>query len=174
MANPPFPADQSLFSAVPSSASHASQTSSLSQPQPLTLTLPAAYHDNDNVLQTIDLPGSLTFKKFLQWDLDVSRLNKVHKHLWMAGLPVCARPLYQQIMIGREIIITERADLHLVWHDSRLFLKPLPEYLMEYTIWKEIFCQDRTLYEEANGFLLSYMWLVCHKSDLKIAHDNGF
>jgi hypothetical protein len=74
-------------------------------------------------------------------------------------------------MTGRDIVITERADLHLVWHENRLYLKPLPGYLMDYKIWKDVLCQDRALYEDANGFLLSYMWLICHQSDLKVARN---
>jgi hypothetical protein len=44
---------------------------------------------------------------------------------------------------------------------------------MDYETWKVHLCGDQQLYENANGLLLSYMWLICHKSDLKIAHDTG-
>jgi hypothetical protein len=176
---PPFDIDQSLFSAhslalpLSSSASQSSQTLSPSSSQPPTLSIPAAYHDDKRALKTVGQPGSPAFKRFLEWDLNVSRLNMIHKHLWMAGLPVCARTLHHQIMIGRDILVTERADVHLVWRGNCIYLKPLPGYLMDYNIWKDILCQDRALYEDGNGFLLSYMWLVCHKSDLKIAHEKG-
>jgi uncharacterized membrane protein len=103
----------------------------------------------------------------------VSRLNKIHSHLWFAGRPMSARPLHRQVMLGREIIITEQADLHLVWHESRIFVKPLPEFLMDYSFWKEYICGKNQLYEFASGLLLSYVWLVCHRSDLKIAHEKG-
>jgi hypothetical protein len=72
-------------------------------------------------------------------------------------------------MIGRQIAITERAHLHLLWGDSTIFLKPLPDYLMTYNMWHDLLCREQGLFEDANGFLLSYMWLICHKSDLKIA-----
>ena len=106
-------------------------------------------------------------------DLNVERLNKVHKHLWFAGLPQSARALHHQVMTGRQIDITERADFHLVWQGNHMFLKPLPEYLMDHTIWTDFLTTDRTLFEDANGFLLTYLWLICSKSDLMIAHDRG-
>jgi Heterokaryon incompatibility protein (HET) len=35
-------------------------------------------------------------------------------------------------------------------------------------------CRDRHLHECACGFLLSYAWLICHRSDLKIAQEKGY
>jgi hypothetical protein len=76
-------------------------------------------------------------------------------------------------MIGRQLVITERAHLHLVWYDNTVFLKPLPEYLTSYEVWEDFFCVNDVLFQDAKGFLLSYMWLICRKSDIKIAHDQG-
>ena len=111
----------------------------------------------------------------MQDDLDRKPLCAVHKHLWLAGLPQCARPLHYQVLLKRSIVITEKAALHLTWSENRIFLKPLPEYLMEHSIWEQILCKsgNRTLYGEASGLLLSYLWLVASKSDLKIAHEAG-
>lgn len=103
----------------------------------------------------------------------MSRLNKIHNHLWLAGLPKGARPLHRQILIERKIEITEQADLHMVWSKSRMFIKPLPLFLLTYDAWTDWLCNDKDLYKNACGFLLSYAWLVCHRSDLKIAHFNG-
>jgi len=76
------------------------------------------------------------------------------------------------------IVPTERSDLHLVWLDSKLFVKPLPTYLMDTSIWKDILtaptkASDRSIYEDARGFLLSYMWLICTEIDHSIAIDRG-
>ena len=89
--------------------------------------------------------------------LDVSRLNTIDKHLWKAGLPQICRPLHEQVMLGREILITERADMHFVWHSSKIFVKPLPEYLLNYDVWVDSLCTEPKVFQDANGYLLSYM-----------------
>jgi hypothetical protein len=109
----------------------------------------------------------------LKDDLDVDRLNKIHKHLWFAGLPRCGRALHHQLMIDRKVVLTERADLHFLWQDDYIYLKPLPDYLLSHSIWDEILKTDCTLVESAKGFLLSYLWLVQRKSDFTIAKEKG-
>lgn len=112
-------------------------------------------------------------RTFYANELDVSRLNLVHDHLWLAGLERAARPLHQQISIGRELILTEAADLHLLWAGNRIYVKPLPEFLLSYSAWEDVIVFDQELHERASGFLLSYLWLVCHRSDLRLAHEHG-
>ena len=135
--------------------------------------LPAAYHNSRNELQEVDLGLPDSIEQYIAWELDVSRLNKIHEHLWLAGRPMSARPLHRQVMLDRQIVVTEQADLHLVWQESRLFLKPLPEFLMDHSVWQNYICRNRRLYECASGFLLSYVWLICHRSDLEIANEKG-
>ncbi|KAH7385973.1 hypothetical protein BKA66DRAFT_461254 [Pyrenochaeta sp. MPI-SDFR-AT-0127] len=110
---------------------------------------------------------------YLGLDLKTPRLNLVHKHLWLAGLPCAARPLHKQKLLGRSILITEDPDEHLIWFETQLFVKPLPEYLLDYDYWKEHLCLDESLHQSACGLLLSYAWLVCYKSDLEIAKEAG-
>jgi uncharacterized membrane protein len=163
---PPFEEQKSLFS-IPTSINQA-----LSSRTSLNLSIPAAYHAREGgrrVLQTIEEEDDVL--SWIQHDLDVFRLNQIHKHLWMAGLPQICRGLHEQVMIGREIVITERADLHLVWHDNIIFIKPLPDYLLNYEVWESALCLDSGLFQDAKGFLLSYIWLICHKSDWKLAQD---
>jgi len=118
---------------------------------------------------------------FIRYDLNLTRINSIQGHLHRAGKPQCARPLYFQLLLGRSIWVTERADLHMVWNDEKLFVKPLPEYLMDIDIWATIICPrdtpdtldyGRVLYEDARGLLLSYLWLVRTKRDLQIAHES--
>ncbi|KAF2140837.1 uncharacterized protein K452DRAFT_288247 [Aplosporella prunicola CBS 121167] len=105
--------------------------------------------------------------------MNMERLNAVHQHLWFAGLPVCARPLHRQRIMERQVVITEQADLHLLWLESRIFIKPLPAYLLNYDFWKTNICDDVELHTRACGFLLSYAWLVSHPSDLEMAMELG-
>lgn len=101
------------------------------------------------------------------------RLNDIHQHLWLAGLPNAARPLHRQKLIGRTILVTEDSDEHLVWFEAQIFIKPLPDFLLDHGYWSDNLCSDLTLYESACGFLLSYAWLVRHQSDLDIAKESG-
>lgn len=115
-------------------------------------------------------------RAYLESDLQTPRLDKIHKHLWLAGLPRAARPLHRQKLLNRTIIVTENPDEHLVWHESRVFVKPLPEYLLSYTFWMqqlEAEFQDESLRKAAYGLLLSYSWIVCYKHDLIIAQSAG-
>ena len=112
-------------------------------------------------------------REYIEWELDVSRLNEVHNWLWLAGRPMCARPLYKQKMLDREILVTEQVDLHLLWQESRIYIKPLPEFLMDHEFWTENLCSDPKHHKNACGLLLSFAWLICYQSDLNIAKDHG-
>ena len=57
-----------------------------------------------------------SFEKYLTNQLDVWRLNVVHDKLWRVGLPGKVQPLHHQLVLQREIVVTERVDLHLVWY----------------------------------------------------------
>lgn len=134
--------------------------------------LPGTYQSGKGILR-IEQSNASLLEKYLTSDLDVTRLNKIHKHLWLAGLPQISRSLHNQLRVGRQIHVTERADLHLVWLNNILYLKPLPDYLLSYSFWIKTFCPNRVLFENAKGFLYSYIWLICSKSDFKIAHEQG-
>ncbi|KAM0446072.1 hypothetical protein ACHAO4_009517 [Trichoderma viride] len=136
------------------------------------LVLPGTYHLKRKVI-SINKNDTSKVNEYMTHDLDVTRLNKIHKHLWLAGLPTASRALHNQVRVGREIIVTESADLHIVWRDNVVTLKPLPDYLLSYATWINILCKDEDLYRSATGFLYSYTWLISSKSDLRIAHAKG-
>jgi hypothetical protein len=110
---------------------------------------------------------------FLRRELETPRLNAIHDHLWLAGLPTAARPLHRQRLLGRNVLITENPDEHLVWFETQISIKPLPDYLLCYDYWNEHLCTDENLFQSACGMLLSYAWLICYESDLDIAKDIG-
>lgn len=110
---------------------------------------------------------------FLEHDLDLSRLNRIHAHLWMAGRPMRARPLHRYKMMSFNILATQQMDLHLLKFSSNLMLKPLPEWILSSEFWVEHICLDERLHASACGFLLSYVWLVTTPLDLKLAHDHN-
>ena len=145
------------------------------KPRPLLSThliLPAAYHTRQRGYQELALEDTAALKQYLQHEVNVERLNEIHNHLWLADLPQPGRPLFNQLVLGRSIVSTGDADLHLTWHDSRIFLKYLPDFHLCQSIWETYLSKDRDSYEAASGLLLSCSWLFCMKLDLKIAQDH--
>ncbi|KAK4936070.1 hypothetical protein LTR10_022972 [Elasticomyces elasticus] len=123
-------------------------------------------------LKRIDPSVAGSVYGYLQETLDVSRLNRIEKWLWTAGLPRIARPLHEQLSKGRTIIVTEQADCHLIWQDDQILIKPLPEILLDYKAWELYLSEPSETRAAACGFVLSYLWLICHESDFAIAKDH--
>lgn len=88
--------------------------------------------------------------------------------------------LHRQRVKGREIVITEEPRLHLVWIRNRIFIKPLPRYLLSHHFWRNYLdAASNRLSEEkssirkaALGFLRTYRYLIRHETDFKIAQQN--
>lgn len=154
-------------SACPSSSSTSCDTNAES------MHLPAAFRLNSHVLMPLLPSESAVILNYLSNEFSVDRLNVIHKHLWFAGLARPARPLHHQFVLGRTIVVSERADLHLLWRKDQIFIKPLGELIGCEYIWSKYICRDAKTYGNAAGFLLSYMWLITTKSDLRIAHQHG-
>ena len=76
-------------------------------------------------------------------------------------------------MLGRQLIVTKKTDLHMVWHGSKIYIKPLPEFLLCHTVWEKFLCQYPELYRRGLGLLFSYVQLIRAKSDLRVAHSTG-
>jgi len=110
-------------------------------------------------------------RSFLCSELQTSRIDNILKHLWFAGIKCPARPLHRQLILQRQLIQTEDINKHLVTHDSAIFIKPLPDYLLNREFWEKYLCDD-DLYPQALGLLLSYSWLIQFKSDFLIAKEN--
>jgi hypothetical protein len=110
-------------------------------------------------------------RAYLKHDLDISRLNEIHEYLWLAGLLTSARPLHRQLCIDRNIVATEQADLHLLWNGNKIFVKPLPLYLLDYGFWETYLCTSEEVYRVTCGFVLSYIWLINSELDHRFAFD---
>ncbi|KAL2364358.1 hypothetical protein RJZ56_002705 [Blastomyces dermatitidis] len=130
----------------------------------------------------------------IEKELDVHRLNRIFQWLWVVGRPMPPRPLHCQLLLGREILVTEQMDMHLVWTEGRVYLKPIPRFLLEPHFWTEYLscrdgcsclyhetavgslgsareCSHRKLRKSALGFLYTYAALISHESDFHIAKD---
>jgi hypothetical protein len=71
------------------------------------------------------------------------------------------------------MLVMEDPDEHLVWFEAHIFIKPLPDYLLDFDYWSKHLCSDEALHQSEYGLLLSYTWIVCYKSDLEIAEETG-
>jgi hypothetical protein len=122
-------------------------------------------------------------KKFLHDDLWSEDLDRIAPRLWIMTTLSSANinPLHRQRVKGREIIITEEARLHLVWIHDRIFIKPIPRYLLSYGFW-EAYLDQRSeslndeqsdLRKAAAGFLRTYRYLIRHESDFHLAQQDS-
>lgn len=147
--------------------------------------LPASYRDDDRDGMIRLRAPNIHDLSFLERELDLQRLTSIFRWLWIAGRPTPARPLYYQLMLSREILVTENMDMHLVWTPGRIFLKPVPRFLLDPSFWRDHLscpqsrpcangpgCRTRQgLRQRALGFLSSYVGLVGHESDFFIAKE---
>ncbi|KAF2841730.1 hypothetical protein M501DRAFT_1009576 [Patellaria atrata CBS 101060] len=129
----------------------------------------ASYRNKNNQIEL----ASPNDSEYLQKELSVTRLNEISEHLWLVGLPMPPRPLHVQKIKMREIVITEQTDLHLVWSPRRIYIKPIPRFLLQPKVWEEYLCKSHQLYSCAMGFLQSYTALIQHQSDFKLATEAG-
>ena len=107
---------------------------------------------------------------FVNNELDVSRLDRIEDRLWLAGRLQNIRPLHRQRLIGRKIVVTEQADLHLLWQDDQIFIKPLPAWLLDHNIFQN-HIRPSPILPAALGFLKSYILLISYESDFILARD---
>ena len=93
--------------------------------------IPASYRTKDDNL----VPPRLDDVSWLENELDVERLHRIRSWFWMVGRPTPPRPLHHQNLLGRQVFITEQMDMHLVWAGGRIYIKPLPRFLLEAQFW---------------------------------------
>ncbi|KAH6607301.1 hypothetical protein Trco_003614 [Trichoderma cornu-damae] len=75
--------------------------------------------------------------RFLMDDLEMDRLTEVLSYFFMLGKASPPRPLHYQLALGLDIFVTERMDTHLLWAKGKIFIKPLPRYMLEPQFWAE-------------------------------------
>lgn len=118
---------------------------------------------------TLVLPSS-DHQQFLHDDLSVERIEDVQSHLWLVGRPYPARALNIQRVLGREIIPTTDASLHLVWTSKKIHIKALPRYMTSTSFYDANLAPPHP-YGPALGLLFTYMTLVPTELDFEIASE---
>ena len=67
------------------------------------------------------------------------------------------------------MIVTEHPGLHLVWHYDKIFLKPIPPYLLSRVFWEYIQEADKKVWKAAAGFMRTYYYLMQCEVDFRKA-----
>lgn len=148
--------------------------------------LPASFRTADDDV----IPTSTDPQACVASELDLHRPRQIYGLLWLAGRPRLPRPLHYQIVVSREVFITERMDMHLVRTKRQVFIKPIPRYLLRSSLWDTFLgcsglcrcattstldkaeeCERKVLWKVAFGFLVSYAGLIAHESDLALAQE---
>ena len=138
----------------------------------------------------ISLLDAAQLRNFLYRELWAVDLERMAPHLWIMSTQSSSNvsPLHQQKVKGRKIVVTEDPRLHLVWIYDRVFIKPLPRYLLSYTFWSQHISNDKSPFWGSNeeerktctmirmsalGFLRTYYHLIQHESDFEIARNEA-
>jgi hypothetical protein len=132
---------------------------------------------DDLILEDTDLINStaevIAARTHYVAEYSQQKLNDIHSHLWSAGSKDNINALHHQKVLCREVILSERFDLHLVWFEHIIYIKPLPMSFLNYNFTKTVILPNAILYGNVLGFLYSYIMLVQYSSDLSIAHELG-
>ncbi|CEJ81145.1 hypothetical protein VHEMI01290 [[Torrubiella] hemipterigena] len=119
---------------------------------------------------------------FLAKEFYCSDLESISERLWWMTTQNSGNisPLHKQIVKRRNIIVTDSPKLHLVWINDRIFIKPLPRYIVSYAFWRDYFAEAppssshddfvRTR-RAALGYLRTYYHLIQSEADFRIAQD---
>jgi hypothetical protein len=121
---------------------------------------------------------------FLSRELKTPKLDAFEPHLWKVAKQSSSHvtALSSQAVRGRNIILAEDPELHLVWIRDRIYIKPIPKYLLSYSFWDFTFTGNSSplrdderleIRKAALGFLRTYAHLVRHKSDFILAQKHG-
>lgn len=118
-------------------------------------------------------------EEFLRSELETPILDELSHHLWLVAAQMSQRvdALHIQKSKGRRVAITEDPKLHLVWYTDVIFIKPIPQCLLNYQFWTRYLCQRAdsnpqeasTNIQSVLGFLRTYALLIRHPSDFHFA-----
>lgn len=129
----------------------------------------------------VEVDDTLSLSHFLMDDLECKDLDQITDYLWLMSKQSSDNisQLHQQKVKGREIIITEESKLHMIWFYDKIYIKPMPRYLLSRECWQNCLLSPQqpcgsaqsTILKSALGLLRSYAHMVKYESDLRIAQD---
>ncbi|KAJ5902855.1 hypothetical protein N7495_003383 [Penicillium taxi] len=164
-------------------------SSATNQPSQIQSELETIHHLPGNPavsLRTDEVHGHLLH------ELATPLLDELYAHLWLvakkSGLHIDA--LHRQRVKRRPIIPTEDPKFHLVWSRDKIYIKPVPLFLLNHDFWVRYLQPPRRLLSSehfpftlqtaswaldrsiAMGFMRSYALLVRYPLDLAIAKES--
>jgi hypothetical protein len=140
-----------------------------------------------------------TISGYVRKELFTPILEELYPHLWLVARRSGSSidPLHLHATKGPNIYLTEDSQLHLVWRDDRIYIKPVPVWLLNHEVWLHYLTapgvgpndysnvSDETQIQPslmnvsdppqcsiAIGFLRSYACLIQYHSDFVIAHQH--
>lgn len=129
----------------------------------------------------ISTQDELQIKQFVRQELCSDMLDAMANKLWWMSKQDSRNiaPLHRQLVKRRNIVVSEDPKLHLVWIEDRIFIKPLPRYLLSHAFWERYLVYHRgdassadvCTYAAALGYLRTYVHLIKYESDFRIAKE---
>lgn len=125
--------------------------------------------------------GVAGIKSQVQEEFVCPQLDQAASYLWTLSTPSSSNisPLHKQAIIGRTVCLTLEARLHLLWANGRMFVKPLPHYMLSTAFWENFLIPGKpdtsseavSAFASALGFLRTYTFLIQCPQDLAIAQQ---
>lgn len=146
---------------------------------------------NVNLLPAANKTSSGEVNAYLSSQLETQLLDELYDRLWLVARK-CGQSidaLHVQKIKGRDIAPCEDPRLHLVWQPEKIYIKPLPIYLLNYQFWKMYLreSENKVLRSSSSsfdsvtskfdrpvtiGYLRSYVFLIRYYLDFVIIKES--
>ncbi|KAH8882260.1 hypothetical protein GQ53DRAFT_733998 [Thozetella sp. PMI_491] len=115
--------------------------------------------------------GSGTELEYFRREFLAPELDRMVPYLWLIATPsaINVTPLHHQTARSREVLVTEHPGLHGVWYRDKIFIKPIPPYLLCGDFWEYIRRTDEAVFKSAAGFMRTYCHLIQYETDFRKA-----
>ena len=120
--------------------------------------------------------------EYLKREFCTTELDAFTSYFWLLTTPSHTNisPLHHQLVKGRQIILTEEPQLHLLWVYDSIFIKPIPRFLLSHAFWSFFLSPEssplsrddrQATFGAIRGLFRSYYHLIKYKSDFDIASE---
>ncbi|KAI5460796.1 hypothetical protein BGZ63DRAFT_358175 [Mariannaea sp. PMI_226] len=128
----------------------------------------------------VSLSDAQNLWDFLDAEFWSADLDRIADKLWLMSMERSGNisPLHRQRVKRRTIVVTEDPKLHLIWIYDKIFIKPLPRYILSHGFWRDYLHvpadgeeRQPRIRMAALGYIRTYCYLIRHESDFRIAQD---
>ena len=118
--------------------------------------------------------------EYLKREFCTTELDAFTSYFWLLTTPSHTNisPLHHQLVKGRQIVLTEEPQLHLLWVYNSIYIKPIPRFLLSHAFWSFYLSPEysplspndrQATFGAIRGLFRSYYHLIKYKSDFDIA-----